>query len=138
MTSICGTAPKARALSVTDILNEPIAEDGLQARFEITTDKILVGAARSATDYVLAEALGPVAQIIELARAAEGTVESTDDSNVLDFRTGKPVKSSSGLKWEVVYDAAPNRYSTGFAILELSGSRAQVERLSAEATRIFA
>jgi hypothetical protein len=119
----------------TDILNEPISEGGLAFKFHILTSP---SPYRDVARRVLFEALGTRRQIEELAAiaaaiAAEG---SAYDSNIIDFKSRKRRPMKPGMLFEIIEDAASGRHASGFAILEVLGTRRQIEQLASAAQRL--
>lgn len=121
-------ALKTLPLFTTDIMNEPIAKNGLHFRFDVMGDGRLF------------EALGSLEQISELELVATKISEAEygQPSNVIDMFTRKRTHSGArALSWEVVADGAPGRYSTGLYIFEATGEVRLVKRLAAEAAHII-
>jgi len=125
-------ALKSSLFFTTDIMNEPIAEGGLHA-------KCVVLAGDGSGPTAMFEALGSRDQMAELELAAAAiSAESDHQSNVVDFRSRKPVPTGAlSLSFEIVADGAQGRHSTELFIFEAIGPRKSIELLAVEAKRIF-
>ena len=119
------------AQSVTDILNEPITENGLCSRVEV-----LFGNGHVA----MLEAVSLRQNIERLASFAEELASGSGlIGNVIDFASRKPYQGGAcAFSFEVVEDAAPGRNGTGYALLEASGPLSLIRRLEQAAVELLA
>jgi hypothetical protein len=123
------SAKRSQSRLVTNILNEPIAEDGLGVKFEIKAP----GGPVFPTSLVQGEALGPREAIEQFAAHAAKLAKRLPkpNGNVYDLKA-RAWSEPPTLTMDVYYDAAVGRPDTGYAIFDVSGPSAQVEQIRKE------